>query len=95
VVCYHGDFFSMVIAWLVIRVKFISLVNLIMGREVVKELIQYDLSRKKLATELQSVLPGGIRRKMVLDDYKSLKQILGDEGASGRVAEDMVRTLGG
>jgi lipid-A-disaccharide synthase len=41
VVCYKGDFVSMLIAWMVIKVKYISLVNLIAGREVVKELVQY------------------------------------------------------
>ena len=42
VVCYRGNTLSMLIAWIVIRVKYISLVNLIMGREVVKELKQFD-----------------------------------------------------
>ena len=46
VVCYRGDFFSMIIAWMVIKVKYISLVNLIMDSEVVRELIQYDLNEK-------------------------------------------------
>ena len=93
VVCYRGDFFSMIIAWSVIKVKFISLVNLIMGWEVVKELIQYDLTHKTLVSELYSVLPGGEKRKIVLNDYKKLKEILGDPGASQRVAEDMVMKL--
>ena len=59
VVCYKGDFFSMVIAWMVIKVKYISLVNLIMGMEVIKELVQYDLKEKNLITELKAILPGG------------------------------------
>jgi len=48
VVCYKGGFFSMIIAWIVIKVKYISLVNLIMNREVVTELKQYDLNPARL-----------------------------------------------
>jgi lipid-A-disaccharide synthase len=53
VVCYKGDFLSMLIGWFVIKVKYISLVNLIMGREVVKELVQYDLTEKRITDELK------------------------------------------
>jgi lipid-A-disaccharide synthase len=53
VVCYKGDFFSMLIAWFVIKVKYISLVNLIMESEVVKELVQYDLTEKAILNELK------------------------------------------
>ena len=49
VVCYKSDFVSMLIAWMVIKVKYISLVNLIMGTEVVKELVQYDLTEKSIS----------------------------------------------
>jgi lipid-A-disaccharide synthase len=93
VVCYKGDFFSMLIAWAVIRVKYISLVNLIMNAEVVRELIQYDLSEKKLHSELQAILPGGAKREKLLEDYKKLKEILGTSGASKRIAEEMVEDL--
>ncbi len=95
VVCYKGDFFSMLIAWFVIKVKYISLVNLISGQEVVKELVQYSLNRENLVSELRSVLPGGLKRDKMLEDYRALRKILGPPGASGRVASDMVRTIGG
>jgi lipid-A-disaccharide synthase len=93
VVCYKGDFISMLIAWMVIKVKYISLVNLIMGSEVVKELVQYDLTREKLLAELKSILPGGTRREGMLKDYAILKEKLGTAGASGRVAAEMVREM--
>jgi lipid-A-disaccharide synthase len=93
VVCYKGDFFSILIAWAVIRVKYISLVNLIMNAEVVRELIQYDLSEKKLHSELQAILPGGAKREKLLEDYKKLKEILGTSGASKRIAGEMVVDL--
>ncbi len=93
VVCFRGDFFSMIIGWIVIKVKFISLVNLIAGYEAVRELIQYSLTEKNLASELKSILPGGSKREKMLDDYRKVKEILGPSGASGRIAKDMVREL--
>jgi lipid-A-disaccharide synthase len=93
VVCYKADFFSMVIAWMVIRVKYISLVNLIMGMEVIKELVQYDLKEKILMSELSSILPGGGKRDKILADYEALKVKLGPAGASVRIAAEMVKEL--
>ena len=95
VVCYKGDFLSMIIAWIVIRVKYISLVNLIMASEVVRELIQYDLKENTVLTELKAILPGGEKREKILSDYKTLKNILGPAGASGRIAREMVEELRG
>lgn len=93
VVCYKGDFFSMLIAWMVIKVKYISLVNLIMESEVVKELVQYDLTENALLTELRAILPGGTKREKLLSDYEILKSKLGSAGASGRIAREMVAEL--
>lgn len=93
VVCYKGDFLSMIIGWMVIKVKHISLVNLIMNAEVVKELVQYDLTEENLVRELGSVLPGGERRDKMLKEYDELKKILGPAGASGRIAAEMVKEL--
>ena len=93
VVCYKGDFFSMLIAWMVIRVKYISLVNLIMESEVIRELVQYDLTEKNLLKELKAVLKGGERREKILADYQALNDRIGPSGASGRVARKMVNEL--
>jgi lipid-A-disaccharide synthase len=93
VVCYKADFFSMLIAWMVIKVKYISLVNLIMGSEVIKELIQYDLTEKNLLKELKLVIKGGEGRVKILNDYESLKLKLGPAGASVRIASDIVYSL--
>ena len=95
VVCYKGDFFSMLIAWMVIKVKFISLVNLIMNKEVVKELVQYSLTENSLISELKDILPGGKKRDKMLSDYVVLNEKLGPAGASRRVAEDMIEVLKG
>jgi len=93
VVCYFGDFFSMLIGWMVIRVKHISLVNLIMNSEVVKELVQYDLTEEAIRVELQEILKGGSKREKILNDYAELRKLLGSPGASARVAEEMFREL--
>jgi lipid-A-disaccharide synthase len=93
VVCYKADFFSMLIAWFVVKVKYISLVNLIMGYEVVKELVQYDLKEKNLVKELKSILPGGDNRDKMLANYYLLKEKLGPAGASTRIAAEMVKSL--
>ncbi len=95
VVCFKGDFFSMLIALMVIKVKYISLVNLIMGFEVIRELVQYDLKEKILMKELKAILPSGEKRDKILSDYEVLKDKLGPSGASGRIAREMVMELSG
>lgn len=93
VVCYKADFFSMLIAWMVIKVKHISLVNLIMNEEVVKELVQYDLTTENVTRELSAILPGGVKREKILSDYAELRRILGPAGASARIAAEMVKEV--
>jgi lipid-A-disaccharide synthase len=93
VVCYKGDFLSMLIAWAVVRVKYISLVNLILSSEVVRELIQYKLKEDVIVNELRAILPGGEKREKILADYGVLKKMLGPSGASGRIARQMVEKL--
>ena len=89
VVCYKSDFFSMLIALIVIKVKFVSLVNLIMNREVVKEILGYDVNEKNILRELKAILPGGEKRDKMIADYKLLGEKLGPAGASARIAGDM------
>jgi lipid-A-disaccharide synthase len=93
VVCYKGDLFSMIIAWALVDIKFISLVNLIMDYEVIKELIQFDLKEKTMLSELKAILPGGDKRDKILSDYEALKDKLGPSGASERIAREMVEEL--
>lgn len=90
VVCYRGNFFSMLIAWMVIKVKYISLVNLNMGFEVVKELKQYDLTPDILFEEAQKLLPGNTERTKQLEQYDQLRLKLGQADASLRVGRRMV-----
>lgn len=92
VVCYKGSAISYQIAKRIIKTKFISLVNLIMDREVVKELIQGDLNPKNLHTELTKITDDSYRSK-VFEDYFALEQKLGGRGASKKTAKLIVDTL--
>ncbi|MGA1977221.1 MAG: lipid-A-disaccharide synthase [Bacteroidales bacterium] len=93
VVCYRSDFLTMILSLMVLRVKYISLVNLIMESEVIKELLGYKLNRKNLVRELKRILPGSPERERILDGYRIVKERLGSSGASARIAADMVATL--
>ena len=93
VVCYKGSFISYEIAKRVSKVEYISLVNLIMDREIVKELIQNKLTLKSLSKELASLLHDNHRRTQLLNEYKKLRQVLGGPGASKRTAEIIVSDL--
>ncbi len=85
VVCYKGNWVSYQIARRIITLDYISLVNLIMDKEVVKELIQDDLTTKNLIYELKSILDGP-NRTAQFEAYYELEQKLGGKGASEKVA---------
>ncbi len=90
VVCYKGNSISYEIAKRIIKVKYISLVNLIMDKEAVVELIQSDFNPETLKIELDKLLFGNNKRNQILDDYKQLQTMLGNSGASNRAAEIIV-----
>ena len=90
VVCYRGSKISYEIAKrLVKHIKYISLVNLIMDRAVVKELIQSELTTENLVSELKLVLNED--RSKILSDYEELRHKLGGKGASENAAEIIVK----
>jgi lipid-A-disaccharide synthase len=93
VVCYRTSSLTYAIGRFFLKVRYISLVNLIMGREAVAELIQGEMKRERLRSELEKIIPGGERRESVKRDYEELRQRLGGEGASARIASDMVTQL--
>ncbi|GGE40040.1 lipid-A-disaccharide synthase [Psychroflexus planctonicus] len=86
VVCYKGNFISYHIAKRIVQLKYISLVNLIMDREVVTELIQNDFNEKRLQQELEAILEIENRNR-ILNDYDLLHKKLGGVGASERTAD--------
>ncbi len=86
VVCYKGSTISYQIGKRLVDLKYISLVNLILDREVVTELIQHDFNEKKLEEELRKILEEKHRSQLFLD-YFELEQKLGGKGASDKTAE--------
>ncbi len=91
VVCYRGSKISYAIAKrLVKNISYISLVNLIMDREVVKELIQNNLNTKNLVEELRKIIDGE-KRIGILKEYELLRQKLGGSGASEKAAEVILK----
>jgi lipid-A-disaccharide synthase len=93
VVCYRFSFLTALIAWMVVSVKYISLVNLILDRKAVAELIQYKFTAKTLSRELAPLLPDGAPRSRMLNDYKELLSRIGPPGASDRAAARITEHL--
>ena len=92
VVCYKGSWASYQIAKRIITLKYISLVNLIMDREVVTELIQDDCSTKRIREELTKILEPNYR-KTLLENYDLLEEKLGGIGASKKTAHLIVDAI--
>lgn len=86
VICYRGEAISYRIAKRLIRVPYIGLVNLILEKEAVRELIQRDLNTGNLVAELNQILPDGKKHQQILGDYQLLRAKLGGRGASARAA---------
>lgn len=86
VVCYRFSFISALVAWMLVHVKYISLVNLILDRKAVTELIQYKFTANTLSYALAPLLPDGETRSRMLNDYKELLTRVGPPGASDRAA---------
>jgi lipid-A-disaccharide synthase len=94
VVCYKGSAISYQIAKRLVKVKYISLVNLIMDAQVVKELIQHELTSQNIISELQSLADTKNEKSVMLQkNYRELEQKLGGGGASEKVATLMLESL--
>ncbi len=93
VVCYKANHLSYLIARKLIKIKFISLVNLILDKEAVTELIQHDLNENRLKLELNALLHDENRKTRMMTDYKTLHEKLGGPGASERTARAMLKIL--
>ena len=93
VVCYKSSRFSYEIAKRLIKVKYISLVNLIMDREVVKELIQGACNAQAIREELLQLLTSEARIIQMKKDYAELRSVLGGGGASKKVAQSLLEAM--
>lgn len=90
VVCYGFNAITYSIAKLVVKVKYISLANLILDKLIFKELIQDKVSPEAMAANLAELAFDTQVRAGMLSDYRNLRTVLGSEGASARIARDMM-----
>jgi len=93
VCCYKGNAISIWIARKVAKVKYISLPNLIMNKEVIKELIQEEMNEENLKNELQKIILQTPERNKMEHEFNNLKMLLGGSGASKRIAHKLINYL--
>lgn len=77
----------------VLKVPWVSLVNLNLGREAVTEIIQSNLNVERAERELRAIITGGEKRERMLADFEELRTVIGGAGASERFAKKMVHLL--
>ena len=92
-VCYKGGWISYYLAKKLIKVKYISLVNLILDKKAVPELIQDDMNKSMILKKLKLIINESDERHKMLSDYDTLQVILGGSGASERFANEMYQRL--
>jgi lipid-A-disaccharide synthase len=90
IVCYKASNLSYQIAKRLVKLKFISLVNLIMNKEVVKELIQNDLTAGNITLELKKILLDNDKKEKIQKDYLQLKQLLSERGNASKNAAEII-----
>ncbi len=78
-----------------LKIPYISLVNINLNREAVREIVRAKLDKEESLTEVRAILPGGEKRERMLRDFDELRTMMGEEGASDRFAKDMVKSLRG
>ncbi len=93
VVCYGGNEISYQIAKRFVKLKYISLANLIMDAGLFKELIQHDCTPELIMKELDKLLDDVQYRQKMMSDYADVRNILGGKGASAKVAQAMIEEL--
>jgi lipid-A-disaccharide synthase len=90
IICYKGSSISYEIAKRIIKIKYIGLVNLIMDKPVVKELIQDDLTTENIITELNDILDNTTKQHQIFEDYATLKKLLASGGDASKNAADII-----
>ena len=93
VVCYKGSWISYLIARSLIQIKFISLVNLIMDKQIVRELIQGECNSVGIREELELLLHDKDYREEMLSNFDLMREKLGGPGASKKVAHSLLKTI--
>ena len=92
-VLYHIPKLYEVLRPLVLKIPFVSLVNINLGREAVREIVVAKVDQDEAERELRSILNGGSKRAKMLADFDQLRTIIGEEGASERFGAEIVRTI--
>ena len=77
----------------VLKIPYISLVNINLDCECVREIVTAKFDIDAAATELKSILPGGNRRQKMIEQFNQLRQMMGSVGTSQRVGNDIVKSL--
>jgi lipid-A-disaccharide synthase len=90
VICYKGSSISYQIAKRLIKVKYISLVNLIMDKSVVKELIQDEMNVQNIITELRILISDDATRDRIYKDYSDLRALLSQGGNASEKAAELI-----
>jgi lipid-A-disaccharide synthase len=94
VVVYKTDLLTYLVAKWLVKLRYISLVNILAEKEVVKELIQYQLTPESLLHAVNQLITNIEFKKQQLDDYQTIRNLLGDGKASIHVARGIVECLG-
>jgi lipid-A-disaccharide synthase len=90
VVCYKTSFSSALIAKLVLNIEHISLVNIILGKCAVTELLQFDLTEAKIVEELKKIIPNGNNLEQIQDDYRKLYNMLNNDEIYKNIASSII-----
>lgn len=93
VVVYQTSWISYQLAKYLIKIRYISLVNLILDKEAVRELIQHSFNPQNLKEELSLIIKGGAKRPVIQRDYEILREKVGGPGASEKTGRMMVNYL--
>ena len=93
VVCYGGNEITFRIAKALVKLKYISLANLILDKGIFKVLLQHDCTPETISKELDNLSNNIEYRENMLNDYKKVRELLGGKGASKKVAERMITLL--
>ena len=87
VVVYKMNLVTAVLVKMFLTIPYVSLVNLVAEKEIVKELLQYDFNEKNVFKELSKLIEGGEKRHEMLEEYKELKNKVGNDYVSKKAAE--------
>lgn len=93
VVCYKSSLISVLIAKIFLKIKYVSLVNIILGKPAVTELLQYNFNVNKTIDELNKILPNGEKRNQIMTDYNELYIKLDNDDIYKSIADSILRFI--